>query len=53
MNLFTSQLLQTGLELGQNVPCDAPFTLKEQLATSLVEQFWVKFMPRSTSVTIG
>ena len=54
MKLFTSQFLQTNLfrlGLGWNVPRDAPFTLNEQLATSSVEQFWVKFMARSTSVS--
>ena len=49
--MFTSQFLQTCLDLGKNIPSDALFTLNEQLSTSSVEQFQVKFMPRSTAVS--
>ena len=51
MKLFTSQFLQTCLDLGKNVPTDAPFTLNEQLSSSSVEQFQVKFMARSAVVS--
>ena len=37
--------------LGKNVPSDAPFTLNEQLSTSSIEQFHVKFMARSGEVS--
>ena len=39
VKMFTSQFLQTCLDLGKNVPSDAPFTLNKQLSTSSVEQF--------------
>ena len=35
----------------KNVPSDAPFMLNEQLSTSSVEQFRVKFMARSGAVS--
>ena len=48
---FTTRFLQICLDLGKNVPSDAPFTLNEQLSTSSVEQFRVKFMARSGGVS--
>ena len=48
---FTMRFLQICLDLGKNVPSDAPFTLNEQLSTSSVEQFRVKFMARSGAVS--
>ena len=39
VKLFKSQFLQTCLDLLKNVPSNAPFTLNEQLSSSLVEQF--------------
>ena len=48
---FTTRFLQICLDLGKNVPSDAPFTLNEQLSTSSVEQFHVKFMARSRAVS--
>ena len=50
VKVFTTKFLQTCIELGRNVPSDAPFILNEQLCTSSVEQFRVKFMARSTAV---
>ena len=50
VKVFTTKFLQTCVELGRNVPSDAPFILNEQLCTSSVEQFRVKFMARSTAV---
>ena len=44
---FTTRFLQICLDMGKNVPSDAPFTLNEQLSTSSIEQFHVKFMARS------
>ena len=44
---FTMRFLQICLDLGKNVPSDAPFTLNEQLSSSSIEQFHVKFMARS------
>ena len=48
---FTMKFLQICLDLGKNVPSDAPFTLNEQLSTSSVEQFRVKFMARRCAVS--
>ena len=48
---FTMRFLQICLDLGKNVPSDAPFTLNEQLSTSSLEQFCVKFMARSGAVS--
>ena len=48
---FTTRFLQICLDLGKNVPSDAPFTLNEQLSTSSIEQFRVKFMARSGAVS--
>ena len=48
---FTTRFLQICLDLGKNVPSDAPFKLNEQLSTSSVEQFRVKFMARSGAVS--
>ena len=42
---------QICLDLGKNVPSDAPFTLNEQLSTSSIEQFHVKFMARIGAVS--
>ena len=50
VKLFTTKFLQTCLDLGQNVPSDAPFLLNEQFCTSSIEQFHVKFMAQSTDV---
>ena len=50
VKVFTTKFLQICVELGKNVPSDAPFLLNEQLCTSSVEQFRVKFMARSTAV---
>ena len=50
VKVFTTKFLQTCVELGKNVPSDAPFLLNEQLCTSSVEQFRVKFMAQSTAV---
>ena len=49
--MFMSQFLQTCLDLGKNVPSDTLFTLNNQLSTSSLEQFQVKFMARSTAVS--
>ena len=43
VEVFTTKILQI-LDLGENVCSDAHFTLNEQLSTSSVEQFQVKFM---------
>ena len=43
VEVFTTKILQI-LNLGENVCSDAHFTLNEQLSTSSVEQFQVKFM---------
>ena len=48
---FTTRFLQICLDLGKNVPSDAPFTLNEQLSTSSIEHFHVKFMARSGAVS--
>ena len=48
---FTTRFLQICLNLGKNVPSDAPFTLNEQLSTSSIEQFHVKFVARSGAVS--
>ena len=45
------RFLQICFDLGKNVPSDAPFTLNDQLSTSSVEQFHVKFMARSGAVS--
>ena len=50
VKVFTTKFLQTCVDLGKNVPSDAPFILNEQLCTSSIEQFRVKFMARSTAV---
>ena len=47
--VFMSKFLQVSIDLGKNVPRDTPFTLNEQLTTSLAEQFWVKFMAFTTA----
>ena len=39
VKVFTSQFLQTCLDLGKDVPSDAPFTVNKQLSLSSVEQF--------------
>ena len=48
---FTTRFLQICLDLVKNVPSHAPFTLNEQLSTSSIEQFRVKFMARSGAVS--
>ena len=51
VKMFTTRFLQLCLDLGKNVPSDAPCTLNEQLSTSSIEQFRVKFMARSGAVS--
>ena len=44
VKVFSSEFLQVCIDLGKNVPSDEPYTLNDQLTTSSVEQFQVKFM---------
>ena len=47
---FTMQFQQLCNDLGKSVLSEAPFLLNEQLSTSLVEQFYIKFMSQSSTV---
>ena len=51
VKVFTSKVLQVCIDLGKNVPSDAPNTLNKQLTTSSVQQFCVTFRALTTATS--